>query len=136
VLTTGTGSGKSPAPTTNGAVQEPSAAAFAPARIIELRDAAAIEERLPHLTEDAETSTSQLLDAIVDEAQDLSPWRWRLLRAVVPSGPDDLLLVGDTHQRIYDHRVSLKQIGIDIAGQSERGVHCGTVRWRPRPCTG
>lgn len=57
---------------------------------------------------------------IVDEAQDLSPWQWRLLRAAVPSGPDDLFLVGDTHQRIYDHRVSLKQVRIDIAGRSER----------------
>jgi superfamily I DNA/RNA helicase len=57
---------------------------------------------------------------IVDEAQDLSPWQWRMLRAAVPAGPDDLFLVGDTHQRIYEHRVSLKQIGIDIAGRSER----------------
>ncbi len=57
---------------------------------------------------------------VVDEAQDLSPWQWRMLRAAVPSGPDDLFLVGDTHQRIYDHRVSLKQIGIDISGRSER----------------
>jgi len=57
---------------------------------------------------------------IVDEAQDLSPWQWRMLRAAVPSGHDDLFLVGDTHQRIYHHRVSLKQVGIDIAGRSER----------------
>lgn len=57
---------------------------------------------------------------VVDEAQDLSPWQWWLLRAAVASGPDDIFLVGDTHQRIYDHRVSLKQIGIDIAGRSER----------------
>lgn len=57
---------------------------------------------------------------IVDEAQDLSPWQWRMLRAAVPAGADDLFLVGDTHQRIYDHRVSLKQVGIDIAGRSDR----------------
>jgi len=43
-----------------------------------------------------------------------------MLRAAVPDGPDDLFLVGDTHQRIYNHRVSLKQIGIDIAGRSAR----------------
>ncbi|MGH3815296.1 MAG: hypothetical protein ACRDUV_23085 [Pseudonocardiaceae bacterium] len=43
-----------------------------------------------------------------------------LLRAAVRCGPDDLFLVGDTHQHIYDHRVSLKQIGIDIAGRFER----------------
>lgn len=57
---------------------------------------------------------------IVDEAQDLSPWQWRMLRAAVPAGADDLFLVGDTHQRIYDHRVSLKQVGIDIAGRCDR----------------
>jgi hypothetical protein len=27
---------------------------------------------------------------IVDEAQDLAPWQWRMLRAAVASGPDDL----------------------------------------------
>ncbi|HEY3894262.1 MAG TPA: UvrD-helicase domain-containing protein [Pseudonocardiaceae bacterium] len=57
---------------------------------------------------------------IVDEAQDLSSWQWRLLRAAVPPGRDDLFVVGDTHQRIYAHRVSLKQVGIDITGRSGR----------------
>ncbi|MGH4013386.1 MAG: UvrD-helicase domain-containing protein [Pseudonocardiaceae bacterium] len=57
---------------------------------------------------------------IVDEAQDLSPWQWRMLRAAVVPDRDDIFLVGDTHQRIYDHRVSLRQVGIDIAGRSER----------------
>lgn len=57
---------------------------------------------------------------IVDEAQDLSPWHWRLLRAATVRGRDDLFLAGDTHQRIYDYRVSLKKLGIDIAGRSTR----------------
>lgn len=57
---------------------------------------------------------------VVDEAQDFSPWQWRLLRAAVPRGADDIFIAGDTHQRIYGHRVSLKQVGIDIAGRSER----------------
>jgi superfamily I DNA/RNA helicase len=43
-----------------------------------------------------------------------------MLRAAVAPGPDDLFIAGDTHQRIYNHRVSLKQVGIDIAGRSER----------------
>jgi ATP-dependent exoDNAse (exonuclease V) beta subunit len=38
---------------------------------------------------------------IVDEAQDLHPSQWRLLRAVAAPGPDDLFFVGDPHQRIY-----------------------------------
>lgn len=57
---------------------------------------------------------------VVDEAQDLSPWQWRLLRAAVAPGADDLFIAGDTHQRIYNHRVSLRQVGIDVAGRSER----------------
>ncbi|WP_020519491.1 UvrD-helicase domain-containing protein [Catelliglobosispora koreensis] len=57
---------------------------------------------------------------IVDEAQDLSPWQWRLLRAAVQPGGDDLFIAGDTHQRIYDHHVSLRRLGISVAGRSER----------------
>nr|WP_312874596.1 UvrD-helicase domain-containing protein [Actinomadura litoris] len=57
---------------------------------------------------------------IVDEAQDLHPVRWRLLRALVPEGGDDLFIAGDTHQRIYDNRVSLRSVGIQVAGRSTR----------------
>ena len=55
---------------------------------------------------------------IVDEAQDLHPVRWRVLRAAVAPGPDDLFIAGDTHQRIYDNRVSLGALGIHVAGRS------------------
>jgi superfamily I DNA/RNA helicase len=57
---------------------------------------------------------------IVDEAQDLHPAQWRLLRAAVPEGPDDLFIVGDPHQRIYDNRVSLASLGINVRGRSHR----------------
>ncbi|MEV0419112.1 UvrD-helicase domain-containing protein [Streptosporangium canum] len=57
---------------------------------------------------------------VVDEAQDLHPVQWRLLRAAVPEGPDDLFIAGDTHQRIYNSRVSLREIGIRVAGRSAR----------------
>ncbi len=57
---------------------------------------------------------------IIDEAQDLSPDQWRLLRAAVPAEPDDIFIAGDTHQRIYDNRVSLREVGINIAGRSSR----------------
>jgi superfamily I DNA/RNA helicase/mRNA-degrading endonuclease RelE of RelBE toxin-antitoxin system len=57
---------------------------------------------------------------IVDEAQDLHPAQWRLLRAAVPPGPDDLFIVGDPHQRIYDHHVSLNSLGINVRGRSRR----------------
>ena len=59
--------------------------------------------------------------AIVDEAQDLSPQAFRLLRRLVPEGPDDLFLVGDAHQRIYGRsRVVLSQCGIHVVGRSRK----------------
>jgi hypothetical protein len=57
---------------------------------------------------------------VVDEAQDLSPLQWRLLRSAVPRKADDLFLAGDTHQRIYSHVVSLRDVGIHVAGRSSR----------------
>ncbi|NYI04159.1 UvrD-helicase domain-containing protein [Allostreptomyces psammosilenae] len=57
---------------------------------------------------------------VVDEAQDLHPAQWRVLRAAVPPGPDDLFIAGDPHQRIYDCRVSLRSLGINVTGRSTR----------------
>ncbi|MEV5918781.1 UvrD-helicase domain-containing protein [Streptomyces pseudogriseolus] len=57
---------------------------------------------------------------VVDEAQDLHPAQWRVLRAAAAPGPDDLFLTGDPHQRIYDSRVSLGSLGIATAGRSFR----------------
>ncbi|RLK25393.1 UvrD-like helicase family protein [Micromonospora sp. M71_S20] len=57
---------------------------------------------------------------VVDEAQDLHPAQWRVLRAAVAPGPDDLFITGDPHQRIYDSRVSLNALGIFVTGRSSR----------------
>lgn len=57
---------------------------------------------------------------VVDESQDLHPAQWRLLRAAVAPGPDDLFIAGDPHQRIYDNRVSLASLGINVRGRSRR----------------
>ncbi|MFF4571633.1 UvrD-helicase domain-containing protein [Streptomyces sp. NPDC001410] len=57
---------------------------------------------------------------VVDEAQDLHPAQWRLLRAAAPARPDDLFIAGDPHQRIYDTKVSLKALGIKVAGRSTK----------------
>jgi superfamily I DNA/RNA helicase len=57
---------------------------------------------------------------VVDEAQDLSAAHWKMLRAMVPAGPNDIFLVGDTHQRIYDNQVTLGSLGINIRGRSAR----------------
>lgn len=57
---------------------------------------------------------------VVDEAQDLHPVQWRVLRGAVAPGPDDLFITGDPHQRIYDSRVSLGSLGIVVSGRSSR----------------
>ncbi|MER7444562.1 UvrD-helicase domain-containing protein [Micromonospora avicenniae] len=57
---------------------------------------------------------------VVDEAQDLSAAHWKMLRAMVAVGPDDMFLTGDTHQRIYDNHVTLSSLGINIRGRSSR----------------
>ncbi|MEV0969093.1 UvrD-helicase domain-containing protein [Microtetraspora glauca] len=49
---------------------------------------------------------------VVDEAQDLHPAQWRLLRAAVPLAPNDMFIVGDPHQRMFDTRVALAGLGI------------------------
>ncbi|WP_040922341.1 3'-5' exonuclease [Saccharomonospora xinjiangensis] len=57
---------------------------------------------------------------VIDEAQDLHPAQWRVVRAAVAEGPDDLFITGDPHQRIYDSRVSLHALGIPVTGRSSR----------------
>ena len=57
---------------------------------------------------------------VVDEAQDLHPAQWRLLRAAVPPGPDDLFIAADPNQRIYQNNVSLAALGISVRGRSRR----------------
>ncbi|MGF1614203.1 MAG: UvrD-helicase domain-containing protein [Gammaproteobacteria bacterium] len=58
---------------------------------------------------------------VVDEAQDMGPQAFRLLRAMVPEGANDLFIVGDGHQRIYGrNKVVLSQCGINIRGRSQK----------------
>ncbi|MEX8501147.1 UvrD-helicase domain-containing protein [Leptothrix ochracea] len=58
---------------------------------------------------------------IVDETQDFGPQALRLLRAMIPTGPNDLFFVGDGHQRIYSrHRAAMSKCGIDIRGRSRK----------------
>lgn len=57
---------------------------------------------------------------VVDEAQDLTASHWRMLRALVPAGPDDLFIAGDAHQRIYGRLVPLSRFGIETRGRSRR----------------
>ncbi|WFE24162.1 UvrD-helicase domain-containing protein [Solwaraspora sp. WMMD937] len=68
----------------------------------------------------AEDASLRFDHVVVDEAQDLHPAQWRVLRAAVPAGPDDTSLTGDPHQRVYDAKVSLAALGIRTAGRSFR----------------
>jgi hypothetical protein len=77
-----------------------------------------IRREAAQLLED--TNEKPFRHIVIDEAQDLSPDQWRLLRAAVVEAPDDIFIAGDTHQRIYDNRVSLREVGINIAGRSSR----------------
>jgi superfamily I DNA/RNA helicase len=67
-----------------------------------------------------ETGRTLYRHVIVDEAQDLHPAQWRLLRAAVAPGPDDLFIAADPHQRIYPYRVSLASLGIQVRGRCRR----------------
>ena len=68
-----------------------------------------------------ERNRERLFDhVVVDEAQDLTPSHFRLLRALVAEGPDDLFLCEDSHQRIYGQKVTLSHYGIEIRGRARR----------------
>ncbi|WP_316668288.1 3'-5' exonuclease [uncultured Propionibacterium sp.] len=57
---------------------------------------------------------------LVDEGQDLSACHWRLVRALVADGPDDIFIAEDSHQRIYGARLVLSRYGINTRGRSRR----------------
>jgi hypothetical protein len=58
---------------------------------------------------------------VVDETQDLGPQALKLIRALIPAGPNDLFFVGDGHQRIYSrNRAAMSKCGIDIRGRSRK----------------
>lgn len=58
--------------------------------------------------------------ALVDEVQDLGTMELGIIRALVQSGENDLLLCGDSAQTIYTKSSDLKLAGIDIVGRSVR----------------
>lgn len=57
---------------------------------------------------------------LVDEAQDLSPSRLMLLRALAAPGTNDLFIAEDSHQRIYGQPIVLGRYGINIVGRARR----------------
>lgn len=58
---------------------------------------------------------------VVDETQDMGPEALTLIRALAgPEHANDLFLVGDAHQRIYDRGASLSSCGINVRGRRSR----------------
>ncbi|MFH9469047.1 SAV_2336 N-terminal domain-related protein [Streptomyces clavifer] len=57
---------------------------------------------------------------VADDAQDIHPAQWRVLRAAVEPASDDLFIVGDPHQRINDSHASFRSLGIAVAGRGSR----------------
>ncbi len=58
---------------------------------------------------------------IVDEVQDLFPEELRLVRAIVPEGPNDIFMVGDAHQRIHSTvPVVMSRCGLEIRGRARK----------------
>lgn len=57
---------------------------------------------------------------VVDEAQDFGPEAMQLLRALVAEAPNDIMIVGDAHQRIYGRKASLGSCGINIRGRGRK----------------
>ncbi len=62
---------------------------------------------------------------VVDEVQDLGYPALRMIRAMVPEAKNDLMIVGDPHQRLYPGpRVVLERCGIRIRGRSIKLTTC------------
>lgn len=59
---------------------------------------------------------------IVDEAQDMGPESFKLVRQILAKDGDaaQIFIVGDTHQRIYGRYASLSSCGINIRGRARK----------------
>lgn len=67
----------------------------------------------------AESLSNPVYDHVIaDEAQDFGPAELRLVRALAAGGKNDILLCGDSGQRIYKSRTSLLSCGLDVRGRS------------------
>lgn len=57
---------------------------------------------------------------IVDEGQDFSAPAYRVIRALVDEGDNDIFIVGDAQQRIYGRKAVLSKCGIRIQGRARK----------------
>ena len=68
-----------------------------------------------------ENSLRPYSHVIADEIQDFSNPELRFLRALVAEGPNDLFMVGDPYQRIYNNRkIAFSQVGINVRGKRSK----------------
>ena len=57
---------------------------------------------------------------VVDEGQDFSTPAYRVIRALVDEGDNDIFIVGDAQQRIYGYIAVLSKCGIRIQGRARK----------------
>ncbi len=57
---------------------------------------------------------------IVDELQDFSNIELRVIRSLVPEKTNDLFMVGDPMQRIYNKKIVFSRVGINVRGKKSR----------------
>lgn len=57
---------------------------------------------------------------IVDELQDFTNVELNFIRALTPIAPDDLFLVGDPLQNIYNRKINFSKAGINIRGNRSK----------------
>lgn len=63
--------------------------------------------------------STRYANIIVDEGQDFSDNAYRLIRAMAgEEHPNDIFVVGDSHQRIYRNHPTLSKCGINVRGRS------------------
>lgn len=67
----------------------------------------------------SEGRRSKYISIIIDEGQDFSDNAYRLIRALAgDEHPNDIFIVGDSHQRIYRNHPTLSKCGINVRGRS------------------
>jgi superfamily I DNA/RNA helicase len=67
----------------------------------------------------AQSLTVPVYDHVIaDEVQDFGPAELHFVRALVAPGKNDIILCGDSGQRIYKSRTSLQSCGLDVRGRS------------------
>jgi superfamily I DNA/RNA helicase len=81
--------------------------------------------RLARETLSSKPHTLPYKAVIIDEAQDMGPEAFKLLRSLIPIAEDKddkncLFIVGDGHQRIYGRRVVLGRCGVNVRGRSRK----------------